>query len=105
MNLVPIEPVIVVEARILRGDYSVLEIRRDLGERNEFKPFLIRTVMNPGLQTALDMHCGCRWVDPPDGNKEQHGNRPKKQGNDAKPSNKGSEEILPRLGLGGCKWP
>jgi hypothetical protein len=66
-----------VEASIFRGDYRVLEIWRNLGEGNEFKPFLIGPVMNPGLQAALDVHCGHRWIDPPDGNKHQRGNRPK----------------------------
>jgi hypothetical protein len=28
---------------------------------------------------ALDVHRGGRWVDPPGGQKDQHGKRPKKQ--------------------------
>ena len=96
---------VLVEARILRGDYSVLEIGRDLAERNEFVAFVIRRVVNPGLQAALDVHCGCRWVDPPRGHKDQHGKRPNKQHTDDKPSNKGSEETLPKRGLGVCVWP
>jgi hypothetical protein len=46
--------------RVLCGDYSVLEIGRDLAERNEFVAFAIRRVVNPGLQAALDVHRGCR---------------------------------------------
>ncbi|MFZ0861000.1 MAG: hypothetical protein WCA27_14575 [Candidatus Sulfotelmatobacter sp.] len=54
----PIEPMVLVEVRVLRGDNSVLKIGRDLAERNEFVAFMIRSVVNPGLQPALDVHCG-----------------------------------------------
>jgi hypothetical protein len=61
-------------------------------------------VVNPGLQAALDVHCGCRWIDPPGGHKEQRGKRPKKyrekyHAND-KPFNSRAEEAGPRRGLG-----
>jgi hypothetical protein len=105
LNLPPVEAVMLVEASILGGDYGVLEIGRNLGERKEIKPFLIGPVMNPGLQSALDVHCSCRWVDPPDGNKQQRGDRPKNQCTEDKPSTKGSEETLPKLALGGRGWP
>jgi hypothetical protein len=36
LELVPIESMVLVEARVLCGDYSVLEIGRNLVERNEF---------------------------------------------------------------------
>jgi len=94
-----------VEARILRGDYRVLEIGRDLAERNEFVAFVIRRVVNPGLQAALDVHRGCRWVDPPGGRKHQRGKHPNEYHAGDKPSNKGSEETLPKRGLGVCVWP
>jgi hypothetical protein len=42
LDRVPIEPMMLVEARILRGDYRVLEIGRDLTERNDFVAFVIR---------------------------------------------------------------
>ena len=45
---------VLVEARVLRGDYSVLEIGRDLAERNEFAALVIRSVMDPGLHVALE---------------------------------------------------
>jgi hypothetical protein len=62
---------VLVEVRVLCGDYSVLEIGRDLVQRNEFVAFAIRRVVNPGLQAPLDVHRGCRWVDPPGGHKDQ----------------------------------
>src|SRR5271155_3427592 len=91
---------VLVEVRVLCGDYSVLEIRRDLAERNEFVAFAIWCEVNPGLQAALDVHRGCRWVDPPGGHKYQRGKRPKKHHADDKPSNKGSEEARPMRGVG-----
>ena len=91
---------VLVEVRVLCGDYSVLEIGRDLAERNEFVAFAIWRVVNPGLQAALDVHRSCRWVDPPGGHKDQHGKRPKKHHADDKPSNKGSEEARAKRGPG-----
>ncbi len=82
LDRVPIEAMVLVETRVLSGDYSMIEIGRDLAERNEFVAFLIRRAMNPGLQAALDVHRGRRWVDPPGGHKKQHGKRPKKQRTD-----------------------
>jgi len=57
-DLVPVEPMVLVEARVLCCDYSVLEIGRDLAEWNEFVAFVIRSVVNLGLEAALDVHRG-----------------------------------------------
>ena len=73
LNLVPIESMVLVEVRVLCGDHRMLEIGRDLVERNEFVVFAIRRVVDPGLPAALDVHRGCRWVDPPGGHKDQRG--------------------------------
>src|SRR5947209_19203270 len=63
---------VLVEATVLRGDYSVLEIRRDLAERNEFVVFTIRLALNPGLNAALYVNYS-RWrVNPPSCNEDQH---------------------------------
>ena len=104
LDLVPIEPVVLVEARVLRGDYSVLEIGRDLAERNELVAFVIGRVVNPGLQSALDVYRGCRWVDPAGGDKNQRGKQPSKHCADGKPSNKGSEKTLAKRSLAGYVW-
>jgi hypothetical protein len=40
LDRVPIESMVLVEARILGGDYRVLEIGRDLAEQNEFVALL-----------------------------------------------------------------
>jgi hypothetical protein len=40
-DLAPIEPMVLVKAPVLRSDYRMLEIERDLAERNEFVTFLI----------------------------------------------------------------
>src|ERR1700732_1204652 len=95
---------VLVEVRVLCGDYGVLEIGRDLAERNEFVAFAIGSVANPGLQPALDVHRGVRRVDPPGGQKDQRGKRPNKHHTDHEPSNKGSEKTLAKRGLGGCVW-
>ena len=58
LDLVLIEPVVLVEARVLLCDYGVLEIGQDLAERNEFVAFVIGSVVNPDLQPALDVHRG-----------------------------------------------
>jgi hypothetical protein len=61
--------------------------------------------MNPGLHAALDVHHGCRRVDPPGGHKHHRGKRPKKRHTDDKPSEKGSKKSLPERSLGLCVWP
>ena len=83
-----------IEARILGGDDRVLEIERDLAERNEFVVFVIRRVVNPSLQVALDVHRGCRRVDPPGSQKDQRRERPSKNQADGKPSRKRPEKTL-----------
>jgi hypothetical protein len=93
---------VLVEARVLCGDDSMLEIGRDLVQRNEFVSLAIGGVANLGLKAALHVHHGCRWVDPPGGQKQQCGKRPQKHHTDDKPSEKGSDETLPKGVLGGA---
>jgi hypothetical protein len=104
LNGLPIEAMVLVKALVLGGDDSVLEIGRNLAERDECIAFAIRSVVNPGLYAALDVHCGCRWVDPPGGQKKQCGKHPKKHYAEAKPS-KETEITLPKQGLGARLWP
>jgi hypothetical protein len=99
---VPIEPMVLVETRVLRCDDSVLKIDRDLVERNEFVALAVRSLVNPCLQAALDMHRSRRWIDPPGGYEGQRGKRPKKHHADGKPSNRSSEEASRKGGLGVC---
>jgi hypothetical protein len=40
-----------------------------------FVAFVMWRVVNPGLHAALDVHCSCRWVDPPGRHKYQRGKR------------------------------
>ena len=93
---------VLIEARVFCRDYGVLEIGRDLAERNEFVPFAIRRVVKRGLQAALDVHRGRRRGNPLGGDKDQCGKRPKKHHADDKPSNQGSEESRPKLGRVVC---
>jgi len=50
--------VVLIEACVFRGDYSMLEIGRNLAERNEFVAFVIGSVVNPSLEAALEVNCG-----------------------------------------------
>ena len=70
LDLVPIEAMVLVEARIFRGNNSVLKIGRYLTERDKFVAFAIWRAVNPGLQATLDVHCSGRRIDPPGGQKE-----------------------------------
>jgi hypothetical protein len=99
LDLVPIEPMVLVEACVLRGDDGMLQIGRDLAERNELVAFAIRRVVKPGLQAALRVHRGCRWVDPPRGQNYHRGKGPRKHHADDKPPDKGSNKTLPKWGL------
>ncbi len=86
---VPIEPMMLVKARVLRRNYSVLEIGRDLTERNELVAFVIRRAVNPGLQAALHMYSGGGRIDPPGSHEDQRGKRLNQQHTEADPSNNG----------------
>ncbi len=99
---VPIESMMLVKARVFCGDDSMLEIGRDLAQRNKCISFVIRRVVNPGLQAALHMHRGGRWVDPPRSHEDQQSQRPKKRDSEDNPSKEGSEKAFPKRGLKGC---
>src|SRR5262249_58550264 len=104
LHRLPIESMMLVEARVFRGDDRMLEIGRDLAQRNEFVSFAIRLVVKPRLKAALHVHHGARWVDPPGRHKEQHSKRPKKRHSDEKPSNKRLEKALPKRYWGRGVW-
>jgi hypothetical protein len=104
LDLVPIESMVLVEAHIFRGDDRVLEIGRDLIDRNGFVAVVIGRVVNPGLQSALDVHRGGRWINPPKGQKAHHGKRKTSATPKDKPQNKGSEKAPPKRGLVRCDW-
>jgi hypothetical protein len=99
LNRMPVETMVLVEARILCGDDSVLEIRRYLTEGYEFVSFVIRHGLIPALHSALHLHRGCRWVDPPEDHKNQCGQQPKKRRTEAKPSSIEAERPLSTCGL------
>ena len=73
---VPIESMMLVKASVFRRNDGVLQIRRDLGQRNELILFVIRRVVNPGLQTALHVHRSGWWVDPAHSEKAECDERP-----------------------------
>jgi len=102
LNRLQIESMVLVEARVFRRDDGMLEIGRDLAEWNELVSFVIGRVVNPGLQVALHVYRGCRWIDPPGSHQDQHGEQPKKRYSEKKPSNAGSEKTSPKPSLGMC---
>jgi len=93
-----------VEARVFRGDDGVLEIGRDLAERDEFVSLVIRRVVNPGLQAALHVHGGGRRIDPARGHKDQRSERPEKGHADEEPSDERPERTFPRWAVGSRGW-
>jgi len=105
LDFVPVEPMVLVEARVLSGDYGVLEAGGDLAERNEFVSFAIRLSMNPGLHAALNMDRRGWRVDPPPEQKDERGKRPDKGDAKAKPSGNRSEGNAPDQGFEGWIWP
>jgi hypothetical protein len=70
LDLVPIEAMVLVEARVFRGDDSVLKIGLYLTERNKFIAFAVLRALSPGLQATLDLQCGGRGIDPAGRQKE-----------------------------------
>jgi hypothetical protein len=100
LDLVPIEAMMLVEARVFRGDDGVLKIGRDLTQRNKFVAFAIGRAVDPGLQVTLGLHCCGRRVDPRGGQKKEHGEQPERRQTDEKPPNKRSKNVLPKQGPG-----
>ena len=76
LYLLPIEAVMLVETCVLSGNDCVLKIRRDLAERDELVVFVIRRVVSPGLEVALHVYGGGRWVDPFAGHENQRAQEP-----------------------------
>src|SRR5581483_373252 len=105
VHLVPVETVMLVEARIFPRDYRVLKFRRDLAERNEFKALLIGLAMDPSLPPSLHLHGSRRRVDPAGGKKQECGDRPKGQHTDGEPQNEGAERRFAKRGKDGCFRP
>jgi hypothetical protein len=93
-DLAPIEAVMQVEAGILGGDDSVLEIQGNLIEWNEPVTFLIGIAVQPGLPLALTLHRCSRRVNPSRCHKQQHSQEPKKHQPGKDPYKSGSDEAL-----------
>jgi len=91
-----------VEARVFRSDDRMLQIGRDLAQRNELVSFVIRPAVNPGLQVALHVHSCSRWVDPPGSHKYKRGERPKKRHSDEKATNEGPERSFSKWSFAVC---
>jgi len=54
----PIEAMVLVEARVFSGDNGVLEVGRDLAEGDELVVLVVGLAVNEGLEAALDVDGG-----------------------------------------------
>jgi len=79
LDLVPIEPVMLVKACILGGDDGVLQVGRDLAERNEFVTLLVGDIVEPGLYSPLHVDSGRGRVDPAEPDQQQRKERPQQE--------------------------
>ena len=95
MDGVPIEAVVVVETRILRGDDSVLEIWRDSIQRYELVAVVIGLAVNRGLQAAFDVDCRGGRIDPAGEDQCERGQRPQQRQREAKPAQDRWKRDLP----------
>ena len=104
LNRVPVETVVLVEALVFSGDDGVLQIGRDLAERDEVVAFAVGLVMYPGLQAAFDVYSAGWRVDPAESDKQEHGQQPEKSDDESKPSKRRPKEALPAQRLWKCGW-
>jgi hypothetical protein len=74
-----------VKARVFRGDDSVLQLGRNLAEGNELIVRLIRLVVNPGLEAALEVDGGGWRIDPAEGHEGERGEGPEQANGDERP--------------------
>jgi len=58
---------------------------------------VIRLRVHPRLHAALDVHGGCRRINPAGGHKHKSSKQPESHQNETKPLSKDSEEALPAL--------
>ena len=86
LDLVPVEAVVLVEALVFGGDYGVLKFGRDLVEGDKCVALVVMPKVNPGLQMALNVHGGGRWVDPAGGDERERAERPEGRDGDDEPS-------------------
>ena len=101
LNFVPVEAVVLVEVGVFGGDDGVLEVGRDLAERNEFVALVVGLVMSPGLQAALDVDGGGGRIDPAEGRESERGEGPEKKYADEQALNEGTEGMRAGLAFGG----
>lgn len=72
-DLVPVEAVVLVEAGVFSGDDGVLEVGRDLAERDEAVAGVVGTMVDPGLEAALNVDGGGGRIDEAGGEERECG--------------------------------
>jgi hypothetical protein len=104
LDLLPVEPVVLVKVPIFCSNDRVLKIAGDLVKRKKCGAWPVRFVLKPGLPATLHLYRRCRWINPPGRQEHQRGQRPKKHQDDDDPTNKGPQEARSKSGLRLC-WP
>ena len=98
----PIEAVMLVEARVFGGDDGVLEIGRDLAERDEVVALAVGRGAKPGFDAAFRLDGGGGRVDPFGGDEGERGETPEKRGGDEEPLEDRAEKVFAARGNGDC---
>jgi hypothetical protein len=71
----------------------MLEVRRYLANGDEPVAQMVRSVVNPGLEAALDVNGSCGRIDKPDDDEKEHGNGPEHCETEDDQKNQGSKEA------------
>ena len=93
-DLLPVESMVLIEALIFGGDHRMLQIGRDLAERDEFVARVIGSGVTPGLKLALDLYRGRWWVDPAAEQKGERCEQPNSHRDDGEPLNEDAQKLL-----------
>jgi len=80
----------------------VLEVWRDLAQRNEFIVFVVGLAVNKRLQAAFHVHGGSRRINPFGCDEGQRGERPRGDEAEAKTEKDESDTMLPAQRPGRC---
>jgi len=90
---------VLVEAGIFSSDDGVLEVGRDLRERNEAIALVIRNAVDQRLEVSLHVERGCWRIDPAESDEAEDRERPRKRKGDHEPQQNGAEPDGPEQWL------
>ena len=93
---------VLVEARVFSGDHGVLEVGRDLAQRNEVVVLVVGLAVNEGLHAPLHVDRGRGRVDPLRSDEGERGERPCSDEREAETEKKVRRRCFRRIGLRGA---